>query len=135
MKVEKFSSFLLNIVETHGWLRFIPLSITHWGSCKHQLGRIIIIKDDLIGNSWGSMSIFVQSEKSFNALSSHFLKWQLWTTRCVNIVVMLLFYRTKQTNKNHFCRKHCLGQLTQNIERNWVIIITCMDRQEIVMNK
>ena len=24
-----------------------------------------IIKDDLIGNSWGSMSIFVQSEMSF----------------------------------------------------------------------
>ena len=53
------------IVGTHGWLRFVPLSITRGGSCKHQLGRMIIIKDDLIGNSWGSMSIFVQSERSF----------------------------------------------------------------------
>ena len=26
---------------------------------------MIIIKDDLIGNIWGSMSIFVQSERSF----------------------------------------------------------------------
>ena len=26
---------------------------------------MIIIKDDLIGNSWGSMTIFVQSERSF----------------------------------------------------------------------
>ena len=54
-----------SIVGTHDWLHFVPLSITHGGSCKHQLGRIIIIQDDLIGNSWGSMSIFVQSERSF----------------------------------------------------------------------
>ena len=42
-----------------------PLSITHRGSCKHQLGWMMIIKNDLIGTSWGSMSIFVQSERSF----------------------------------------------------------------------
>ena len=34
-------------------------------SCKYQLGRMVIIKDDLIGNSLRSMSIFVQSERSF----------------------------------------------------------------------
>ena len=30
-----------------------------------NIGRMIIIKDNLIGNSWGNMSIFVQSERSF----------------------------------------------------------------------
>lgn len=46
------------IVGTHGWLSFVHLSIIRGEWCKHQLGLIIIIKDDLIGN-WGSMSIFV----------------------------------------------------------------------------
>ena len=54
-----------SIVGTHGWKCFVPLSITCGWSCKHQLGWMIIIKDDLIGNSWGSMSIFVKSERSF----------------------------------------------------------------------
>ena len=51
------------------------------------------------------------------------------------VVVMLLFLQPQTNKQKSFCRKHCLGQLTQNIEHNWVIIITCMDRQEIVMNK
>ena len=67
---------ILFIVGTHGWLRFVPLSITRGGSCKHQFGRMIIIKDDYmyIDNSWGSMSNFVKPERSLQRTSVSLFK-------------------------------------------------------------
>ena len=56
---------------------------------------MIIIKEDLIGNSWGSMSIFVQSERSFQRTFLSLFKMVTMSVVCKQfgseVVVMLTF--------------------------------------------